>query len=625
MEGLDTDSIIARQRESASNYREDLANDQRMFELEQSIVKQTQSTCPITSIQQKQHGVFSVQLRQAFEQAAKQYYNIDSVAALQCVIDGIVSRPRNDGISYQEMVNEYFTGAKRIGADSAEGLALLSNVGNASNAIIMKVPKDPSNKGLVHELFVGTRSLNQLRQYIPNFAYVFGGFTCHRPWLDINNKVNSLCTGDGADMAQYVLYENIQPSISLRDYIAKCRLPEFLNVYLQVIMALDLAYRQYGFTHYDLHYENVLIRNDGTGGVIEHRTEDGKRHFINTAGVGVATLIDYGMARVYDRGCKASIYAACNINDKRSYGLSDRRAWGIQPDKGYPMHDAYKLLGFCMHEASRVNPELFRGLIPLYQQFNGKEDPYRAIARQRELLYFLPYVEAWAQVSHYSIAKAIMALYPGQLPFYTATRPGGAKMLGCWNCPVTTEGSQAVLDLGMVTTAPKTPVEFYDLYLRIKNDPQRLQQAIAQFSQRHLAEINQYTLEFTKVMQAIAQSMAIMVLRQSSVTTIVDPGFVSRYRAFVDQYAARHSLIFRARTMVNVLESIYLSMNRIDLYNDLMQEKIILDDRQKDWEAAKRSIVADANHITALLKTPQRDVVMRESWYINNLTTYRYL
>lgn len=625
MQGLNTNEIIRRQKESVSNYREDLARDERMFELEQSIVRQTQSTCPVTSTERKGQGVFAAQLRQAFEHAAKEYYKADRVEALQCVIDGIISRPTTGGLSYQEMVNEYFTGAKRIGANSAEGIALLSNVGNAPSSIIMKVPKDPSNKGLVHELFVGTRSLNQLRKYIPNFAYVFGGFTCHRPWLDLGNKVNSLCTGDGADMAQYVLYENIQPSISLREYIGKCQLPQFLNLYLQVLMALDLAYRQYGFTHYDLHYENVLVRNDGTGGVIEYHTRDDKRHFINTAGVGVATLIDYGMARVFDRGCNASVYSTCRVGDKRSYGLSDRRAWGIEPDKGYPLHDAYKLLGFCMYEALTSNPELFRQLIPLYQQFNNSEDTYQAIQRQRELLYFLPYVESWATVSHYDVAKAIIALYGPQLSFYSTSRPSGAKLLGCWNCPVTTANSQAVLDLGLEITAPSTPLQFYDLYLRIKNDPQRLSQAAARFVQQHLETINRYTEEFRQVMVAVSQDIPIMLLRQSSVATIVDPAFVLRYREFVDHYASRNSMIYRANTMLKVLESIYLSMGNVQLYNDLMEEKNILQAKTKDWQAAKLSIVADANHIVQLLKTPQRNVIMRQPWYINDLTTYRYL
>ena len=84
--------------------------------------------------------------------------------------------------------------------------------------------------------------------------------------LAINDTVKpsnivTWCTS-GGNNSSYLFSEHITPSMSLYDFIGLTNMTPnvVVSVLLQLINALNVAYKLYDFTHYDLHTGNVLIR-----------------------------------------------------------------------------------------------------------------------------------------------------------------------------------------------------------------------------------------------------------------------------------------------------------------------------------------------------------------------------
>jgi len=84
-------------------------------------------------------------------------------------------------VNPNERIKEWLRNLERIGSDSVEGFAFKGDLRNATSTFVIKSPKT-SEKDLLHEFVVGLE-LNELRSYVPNFAYVFGGFKCTPPIL----------------------------------------------------------------------------------------------------------------------------------------------------------------------------------------------------------------------------------------------------------------------------------------------------------------------------------------------------------------------------------------------------------------------------------------------------------
>ena len=64
---------------------------------------------------------------------------------------------------------------QRIGSPSAFGVVISIDFGGIEKLFLIK----GSNKeDLTHELVTGLSVLNQTREEIPNFSYIYGGFNC---------------------------------------------------------------------------------------------------------------------------------------------------------------------------------------------------------------------------------------------------------------------------------------------------------------------------------------------------------------------------------------------------------------------------------------------------------------
>jgi len=112
-----------------------------------------------------------------------------------------------------------------------------------------------SFQDLDNEYIIGLE-INKLRKLIPNFILTYAFFKCGQS----NTKNPLLCDG-GKNLKNILVLEKVNESLTLERWLKNRNysIIEFLNVILQVFSSLKIAKNEMGFTHYDLHTQNVLL------------------------------------------------------------------------------------------------------------------------------------------------------------------------------------------------------------------------------------------------------------------------------------------------------------------------------------------------------------------------------
>lgn len=260
-----------------------------------------------------------------------------------CLVDAVVYNPGEYSRDEKERISTlrrlsmqtrgWIKSIKQIGKESVEGYALLSGITPSEDLFVVKVGRNPLEKGLIHEAAVGFYAINGLRKYIPNFMYTYSAFFCSPPYIK-DKKPVTWCTGV-SDPTTYVVFENIRGGVTFSSFAQKCSPKEFVTCYLQVVNALNVAYKYRDYTHYDLHSDNVLIRPITSNEVAIPYYGSGDfrappSQFIVSN--NISSIIDYGFSHFK--------YEGINFGN-----------WGfpgthINPEKAFPINDAYKLLCF---------------------------------------------------------------------------------------------------------------------------------------------------------------------------------------------------------------------------------------------------------------------------------------
>lgn len=366
--------------------REQLADEARIIKTASSTGRQR--------VTYAQGGLASLSESSTLAVVRNKYHDPNVMIAVQQVLDTVFyGVPYTDYDQQNIQIKRWIDGAKKIGAASVAGDAALVKFGSAEGAFVVKSPKNPSDQGLVHELFIGLFVTNSLRKELPNFAYVFGGFDCTLPVFDESKKAVAWCAGnEPRNFVKHIVYESVMPSETFEQYCARCSTNEFMNKYMQVLFAVNRANELYEFSHNDLHSENVLIRD------IPGRRElqlpyrfGGKVYYVKTD--KIATIIDLGRAHA-------------KVNGK-SYGFHGARAYGVEPNKANPLYDAYKLLCWCLRAMKlKENNKTFSEVSRLLKYFNAKESVASILSSQVSTAYSLPTPEL---VGEYGSLKEFVA------------------------------------------------------------------------------------------------------------------------------------------------------------------------------------------------------------------------
>lgn len=217
--------------------------------------------------------------------------------------------------------------------------------------VILKTPKeDYMINEVIEEYYKGMYFYNNIRFKIPTMLYTLGIFNCNLTknkikkcnYLEYNNKL-------------FVMYEEIVGK-PLEDYILYNGISfnEWLKIFFQILLTLEVAQRECDFTHYDLHHNNVMVRKIK----IKYDVNiDNNIYSINTNLLPV--IIDYG-------------HSSLKTSDNVQIGNFGFESYGIYP---FMMQgrDMYHVLTFC---AKAYNLKNKKEILELYEFF-GDKDPYK--------------------------------------------------------------------------------------------------------------------------------------------------------------------------------------------------------------------------------------------------------
>jgi hypothetical protein len=305
-----------------------------LTKLERSIIL-NQGKCADDVINNLRLGTFQLDAKSISEYLDSDgRYDSKVQDGMGCLVDALIST--NDKIPNVRL-KRWITDIHKIGGDTAEGKAFKLE-SNSNELFVIKVPADPEIDSLPHEAIVGMGALNIIRNFVPNFMDTYGAFMCSPPILDDMDEVKSWCQSKNNPVT-YLVLENIQNAVPLSELCSTITGEEFLEIYVQILNALHLAYSNFDYTHYDLHADNVLVQVLPYYVSIPFYSPTGKILYIKTK--YLARIIDYGMSHVFLGTVHFGNYGLEHVN--------------VFAERSFPMHDVYKLLFFCFYFSLREN------------------------------------------------------------------------------------------------------------------------------------------------------------------------------------------------------------------------------------------------------------------------------
>jgi hypothetical protein len=129
----------------------------------------------------------------------------------------------------------------------------------------------------IHEAYIGTKVINKIVKYIPNFAYVFGKFDGPTKNIVIMEHIH------GQTFDKWLQSD-------------KFNMQDYLFILIQIAMALEVAQNQGGFVHYDLTPWNIMIQEIPRPISFDYML-DGTNVFRVTTTL-IPVIIDYGKSHV---------------------------------------------------------------------------------------------------------------------------------------------------------------------------------------------------------------------------------------------------------------------------------------------------------------------------------------
>lgn len=191
-------------------------------------------------------------------------------------------------------VHAYIKSMKQLGVSSASGYVFFMDFVNKTIQVIMKIPQSGIYNVLdmKREYFIGLYCMNNMRYLLPNFMYTLGGFMC-----TLGNPRTGICANTGDPEYPFMVLEKINGQ-SLYELLRSDTLvyEDLVSIILQILVALDVAQREYQFTHHDMHVANVMVRKSLPGE--QYTVQSGHYTYTFQNLNYVAVIIDYGRSSV---------------------------------------------------------------------------------------------------------------------------------------------------------------------------------------------------------------------------------------------------------------------------------------------------------------------------------------
>lgn len=340
----------------------------------------------------------TMDLKQVYQVFESDFYSSDAMQVPTCIAENLSYIGQETGM-HKILLHLVLSDIPTfIGEPSVEGY-----VSRIEYLFLMKTARDATQDYIAHEFYVGS-VLNQLRNTIPTFMYVYSLFQCSPPYTSARgDKMITWCpmsSGhpyDNREQVSYMLIENVTPSDSFASVVSRPGMTtvQLFSYLFQVFQALLLSRRQFDFSHNDLHSGNILLRKIPKYNKIA--VPYGSSFLLTDR---ISTIIDYGRARVK------------NGNYVSSYHVG--RRFGIDPDKSAMFSDVYKIIcsliqarGFRMSRdpirdklqlllsffirtgiPSTINPQDYKNLKALVPDVFDKDEYLENLINQQSRIWF---------------------------------------------------------------------------------------------------------------------------------------------------------------------------------------------------------------------------------------------
>lgn len=290
--------------------------------------------------------------------------------------------------------------------------------------------KDPSpltdncevEEDLLHELFVSFLFTNRLRKIVPNFQLCYAGLKFNKPsvpahpvykfkltpssatGIDINdtsyqydedfnsnnNSNNSdyeeensdqddefkpldctgICPCDTSQTIDYLLQEKLHGS-TMTMALRNCSLLEFLSWMTQIILSLELGVIHFGFTHNNLHTDNITIAPTSDN---SDSNKPPKKEILNkeilipyfhnndilyVRVISLAIITNFDLAHVKHMYVDLDDDGDAVINKSEHFGPLGHDDLGIFHNETRPFYDVYKVLMWSLNILKKYNSKVY--------------------------------------------------------------------------------------------------------------------------------------------------------------------------------------------------------------------------------------------------------------------------
>lgn len=267
---------------------------------------------------------------------------------------------KKDIASPSSNIKKWITSLNKLPVKSVGGWVYIATIFHTSFEIVIKTPKVNSTferTSLLREYAIANIGINRLRYNIPTFIYTFDIFTCNPPDKHTGElKIENMCLKSKQTKSLYIMCEKVEGK-TMRELIKTgITFEDWLFVFLQVLLSLEIAQRKLNFTHFDLHTGNTIIQ---TNKKISYSINiDATTYSIKNSNL-TPVIIDFGHSTVK--------------LDGKTVGASEFPEYGMV-DFMVPGYDMYKFLCFSANDAKFYkNNTLFNQLVELFN-FYGTDD-----------------------------------------------------------------------------------------------------------------------------------------------------------------------------------------------------------------------------------------------------------
>lgn len=240
----------------------------------------------------------------------KKYISPIEFKSIICLFKNILLNTNNN--KNDEFVKKWIDSYKPF-KDVESAYGDIYNVNMFNNNFILKTYKIDKDVKLnskkfydfLKEYYIGMYCLNNLKYYVPTFVNTIGYFKCSN-----NSQYNTSICINNKDKP-FIILEKIKGDTAYNFLKNIKNIDNLISFILQTMFALEIAQREYQFTHFDLHLNNIMVEELSNNNKLNYSVVLYDKIYEFNTNIKV-TIIDYGMST-----CKKNNKIYGNIDDTK--------------------------------------------------------------------------------------------------------------------------------------------------------------------------------------------------------------------------------------------------------------------------------------------------------------------